>query len=301
MSATSAPTAFIRCKAWRCSPTWATCWRCEAAAGSVAGGRRPVRRRACEAKATIWCCGRRARWRSAQACRRAKLTLTKNLPVASGIGGGSRRCGGGAARRCASCGACDLDDARAARHRGRAGLRYSGLRLPARRAFMEGRGEILRAGGVAAARCRCCWSIPAWRCRPRMCSPRLQARSGVEMALPRGRFRRHSPICCVFWKPPATIWKRRRAALQPVIGEVLAALTALPGALVHPHVGLRRHLFRACSPMMMAARARRTLLKQKHPGWWIAPTFVPETGIVHESARPGYRADAGRALATSIQ
>ena len=28
----------------------------------------------------------------------AKLALTKNLPVASGIGGGSTRCGGGAAR-----------------------------------------------------------------------------------------------------------------------------------------------------------------------------------------------------------
>jgi hypothetical protein len=24
------------------------------------------------------------------------------------------------------------------------------------------------------------------------------------------------------------------------------------------------------------------MLKQTHPDWWIAPSFVPEVGIVHE-------------------
>ena len=34
--------------------------------------------------------------------------------------------------------------------------------------------------------------------------------------------------------------------------------------------------------MTIAASAPRTILTEAKPGWWVAPTFVPEIGIVHE-------------------
>ena len=182
--------------------------------------------------------------RAARACwaegrrRRARLTLTKNLPVASGIGGGQRDAAA-ALRGLGKLWA--TGDKELARHRGQAGLRHS--RLPGFGCGLHGRPRRDPAPRPIACRmCPCFWSIPACRFRREMCSPRLRPAAASEMTLP-AAVSRTPPTCCAFWTRPATIWKRRRIRLQPVIGEVLTAIAALPGRAACAHVGQGRHLF----------------------------------------------------------
>ena len=110
----------------------------------------------------------------------------------------------------------------------------------------------------------------------------LQNRSGVEMVLPRGRFAdtadllRFLETTCNDLEAPA-----RR--LQPVIGEVLNAINALAGALLVRMSGSGATCFGIFAYEDCCRRAADTL-KQAHPGWWVAPTHVPEAGIVHETA-----------------
>jgi len=68
-----------------------------------------------------------------------------------------------------------------------------------------------------------------------------------------------------------------------VIGEVLARIAALPGALLARMSGSGATCFGIFADDVCCQRAA-DLLKQAQPDWWIAPTFVPETGIVHDDA-----------------
>jgi 4-diphosphocytidyl-2-C-methyl-D-erythritol kinase len=69
--------------------------------------------------------------------------------------------------------------------------------------------------------------------------------------------------------------------LQPVIGEALAALSALPGALFARMSGSGATCFALFPDDDSCARAAH-LLSAAKPGWWTAPTSVPEFGLVHE-------------------
>jgi 4-diphosphocytidyl-2-C-methyl-D-erythritol kinase len=71
--------------------------------------------------------------------------------------------------------------------------------------------------------------------------------------------------------------------LQPVIGEVLGRIAALPGALLARMSGSGATCFGIFADDDCCRRAAE-ILKSAMPGWWSAPTFVPETGIVHEDA-----------------
>jgi 4-diphosphocytidyl-2-C-methyl-D-erythritol kinase len=209
--------------------------------------------------------------------RGARLTLTKNLPVASGIGGGS------------------ADAAAALRGLGRlwqtgeGRLHEIGARLGSDipvcvdsvAAFMEGRGEILRPV-LAMPR------VPMLLVNPGVPVPTkdvfaaLQTRSGVEMQLPLGRFEDTADLLR-FMESTHNDLEVPAIALQPVIGEVLKAIAALPGALLARMSGSGATCFGIFADDDCCERAARTL-QQAAPGWWVAPTCVPENGIIHEAS-----------------
>jgi 4-diphosphocytidyl-2-C-methyl-D-erythritol kinase len=207
----------------------------------------------------------------------AQLTLTKNLPVASGIGGGS------ADAAAALRGLNQLWNAgkdQSALCAIAAGL---GSDIPAcvlsAPAFMEGRGEILRAPEAMPR-------IPMLLVNPGVAVPTkdvfagLKERSGTEMVLPRGRFHDTADLLR-FLETTRNDLEAPAQALQPVIGEVLAAIGALPGALLARMSGSGATCFGIFADDAACARGAQ-VLKKAAPGWWVTPSFVPEAGIVHE-------------------
>ena len=206
-----------------------------------------------------------------------KLTLTKNLPVASGIGGGSADAAA-ALRGLNALWNCGKDEA--ALRDIAAGL---GSDIPAcvlsKPCFMEGRGEILREPESMPR-------LPMLLVNPRVAVPTrdvfacLQSRSGADMTLPRGRFGDTADLLR-FLETTRNDLEAPALQLQPVIGEVLAAITALPGALMARMSGSGATCFGIFADDDCCTRAAH-ILKQATPGWWVAPTFVPEAGIDHE-------------------
>lgn len=207
----------------------------------------------------------------------AKLTLTKNLPVASGIGGGSA-------------------DAAAAL-RGLAGLWHASDKnlhdiaatlgsdipvcLDSVAAFMEGRGEILRPA-LSMPRVPMLLVNPGVPVPTRDVFAALQARSGADMKLPRGAFQDTADLLR-FLDSTRNDLEAPAIALQPVIGEVLKAIAALPGALLARMSGSGATCFGLFADDDCCRRGAR-ILAEAMPGWWVAPTFVPESGIVHETS-----------------
>ena len=209
----------------------------------------------------------------------AKLTLTKNLPVASGIGGGSADAAA-ALRALASLWRLDLDQHVLCEIA--AGL---GSDVPvcvqSQSSFMEGRGEILTP-------------VPILPCLPLLLAnpgvavstkdvfARLDQRRGVDMNLPRGRFSDLADLLR-FLETTGNDLEAPAIALQPVIGDVLKALKALPGALFARMSGSGATCYALMADDDGCQRAAATL-KARHPDWWVEASFVPEAGIVHESA-----------------
>ena len=208
----------------------------------------------------------------------AKLTLTKNLPVASGIGGGSADAA--AALRGLNQ-LWNLDRNEAVLRDLAAGL---GSDIPAcvlsASCFMEGRGEVLRAAQSMPR-------VPMLLVNPGVAVPTKDAfaalgeRSGVEMALPRGNFADTADLLR-FLETTRNDLEEPARRIQPVIGDVLQAIAKLPGALMTRMSGSGATCFGIFADDDCCRRAAETL-KTRQPGWWIAPTFVPEAGIVHES------------------
>ena len=211
--------------------------------------------------------------------RGAKLTLTKNLPVASGIGGGSADAA--AALRGLNQ-LWNLGRDEAALQGIAAGL---GSDIPAcllsATCFMEGRGEVLRAAQSVP-------HVPMLLVNPGVAVPTkdvfaaLGERSGVEMALPQGRFADTADLLR-FLETTRNDLEEPARRIQPVIGEVLGAIAGLPGALMTRMSGSGATCFGIFADDDCCRRAAENL-KARQPGWWIAPTFVPESGIVHEVA-----------------
>ena len=209
----------------------------------------------------------------------ARLTLTKNLPVASGIGGGSADAAA-ALRGLRRLWNLEKDDV--ALYGMAAGL---GSDIPAcvlsAPCFMEGRGEILRPLGSMPR-------VPMLLVNPGVAVPTkdvfaaLENRSGVEMALPRGRFSDTADLLR-FLETTRNDLEEPARRLQPVIGAVLAAIAALPGALLTRMSGSGATCFGIFADEDCCERSADRL-RQAHPDWWIAPTFVPETGIAREDA-----------------
>jgi 4-diphosphocytidyl-2-C-methyl-D-erythritol kinase len=209
----------------------------------------------------------------------ARMRLTRNLPVASGIGGGSADAAA-ALRGLNTLWGCGRDEA---------GLRDLAATLgsdipvcvPSRAAFMEGRGEILRAA-ESMPRVPMLLVNPGVAVSTRDVFAGLQQRSGADMALPRGRFRDTADLLR-FLETTHNDLEAPARALQPVIGEVLTAVAALPGSLFTRMSGSGATCFGMFADDDCCARAAE-ILKKASPGWWVAPTFVPEIGLEHEAA-----------------
>ena len=205
----------------------------------------------------------------------ARLTLTKNLPVASGIGGGS------ADAAAALRGLSRLWGQDGAKLHEIAASLGSDIPvcLDSVAAFMEGRGELLRATSSMPL-------VPMLLVNPGVPVPTkdvfaaLETRSGVQMTLPRGHFQDTADLLR-YLESTRNDLEAPAIGLQPVIGEVLKAITALPGALLARMSGSGATCFGIFADDDCCRRAADTL-KQAAPGWWVAASFVPESGIVHE-------------------
>jgi 4-diphosphocytidyl-2-C-methyl-D-erythritol kinase len=208
----------------------------------------------------------------------ARLTLTKNLPVASGIGGGSADAAA-ALRGLRQLWNAEKDDAALRDIAAELGSDIPACVLSAP-CFMEGRGEILRPVESMPR-------LPMLLVNARVPVPTrdvfaaLQNRSGVEMALPHGRFSDTADLLR-FLDTTRNDLEEPARRLQPVIGEVLVAMAALPGALLTRMSGSGATCFSIFADEDCCRRSAE-MLKQAFPHWWIAPTFVPETGIAHEA------------------
>ena len=201
----------------------------------------------------------------------ARLKLTKNLPVASGIGGGS------------------ADAAAALRGLSRGGDLQAiaaslGSDIPvcvdSVPAFMEGRGEILRPLEMLP-RISMLLVNPGVAVPTRDVFAGLVTRSGADMALPAGRFRDTADLLR-FLETTRNDLEAPALAVQPVIGDVLTAIAALPGALLTRMSGSGATCFGVFADDDCCRRAAETL-KKAVPDWWVAPTFVPQTGILQET------------------
>jgi 4-diphosphocytidyl-2-C-methyl-D-erythritol kinase len=208
----------------------------------------------------------------------ASLHLTKNLPVASGIGGGSSDAAA-ALRGLRALWNDSRDDAALQVIAAALGSDIP-VCLDAVPAFMEGRGELLRSVEAMPR-------VPMLLVNPGVAVPTrdvfavLASRSGAEMQLPRGRFRDTADLLR-FLETTRNDLEAPARALQPVIGDVLAALAALPGALLSRMSGSGATCFGIFADDDCCRRAAEQLAGA-HSRWWIAPTFVPETGIAHEA------------------
>jgi 4-diphosphocytidyl-2-C-methyl-D-erythritol kinase len=207
----------------------------------------------------------------------AKLTLAKNLPVASGIGGGSADAAA-TLRLLNTLWELDLDEAALRDVAASLGSDIPVCVLSEPR-WMEGRGEILSP--VTALP-----HLPLLLVNPGVAVPTrdvfaaLKTRSGTERALPPGRFQDMADLLR-FLDASKNDLEEPARRLQPVIGEVIAALNALPGALFVRMSGSGATCFALFPDDESCQRAAKQLSSAK-PAWWIAPTFVPECGIAHD-------------------
>lgn len=204
----------------------------------------------------------------------AALRLTKNLPVASGIGGGS------ADAAAALRGLKQLWGGDAILHDIAASL---GSDIPvcveSGPSFMEGRGEILRPL-ASLPRIAMLLVNPGVAVSTRDVFAGLATRSGVEMTLPSGRFRDTADLLR-FLETTLNDLEAPARIIQPVIGEVLTVMAALPGALFTRMSGSGATCFGIFADDDCCRRGAE-ILKKACPEWWVEASFVPETGILHE-------------------
>ncbi|HWY63004.1 MAG TPA: 4-(cytidine 5'-diphospho)-2-C-methyl-D-erythritol kinase [Rhizomicrobium sp.] len=207
----------------------------------------------------------------------AKLSLTKNLPVASGIGGGSADAAA-ALRALSSLWGLSLDEAALCEIAAGLGSDVP-VCIASEARWMEGRGEILTP--VAALP-----HLPLLLVNPGVAVSTgevfaaLQTRSGVSREKPPGNFRDMADVLRVIDASRNDLEEPARR-IQPVITEVLTALSALPGALFARMSGSGATCF-ALFPDDESCRRAAASLSQARTGWWIAPTSVPEFGLEHE-------------------
>jgi 4-diphosphocytidyl-2-C-methyl-D-erythritol kinase len=196
--------------------------------------------------------------------RGAQLRLTKRLPVASGLGGGSSDAAaalrllnrlwalGWSLDRLAELGATLGADVPACVH--------------ARPMRGEGRGELLEPVAFAGA-----WAVLANPGVPVPTGPVFRAWDGLD----RGPLARGDALAAALagrndLEAPAI-------AIAPAVGDALRALAALPHARLARMSGSGATCF-ALLPDADAARAAAAALAAANPGWWIAATRLPASG-----------------------
>jgi 4-diphosphocytidyl-2-C-methyl-D-erythritol kinase len=195
----------------------------------------------------------------------ASLTLTKNLPVASGIGGGSADAAA-ALRALKQLWRLKIEDAALLEIAAALGSDVP-VCVPSSAACMEGRGEILTPVSVPR--------LPMLLVNPGVAVPTrdvftaLETSSGTGAAMPGGFA--DAAALLHFLAATRNDLEAPARGLQPVIGAVLDRLAALPGVMLARMSGSGATCFALFADMGSCEAAAATL-RRANPGWWIAPT-----------------------------
>jgi 4-diphosphocytidyl-2-C-methyl-D-erythritol kinase len=216
----------------------------------------------------------RAAYRLAESLGRAPnvhLTLEKNLPVASGIGGGSTDAAA-ALKLLAGLWEREPNDPRLTTLAAHLGQDVPCC-LSAQTCYFRGIGDTTDEGPTLP-------TTPVLLVNPRKALPTptvYKARQGAFQ--PEARLEGD-------FSTPATLAARLKertnglteAAIscQPVIGETLRALDATTDVLLSRMSGSGASCF-ALYPTAQALANAAAELQDRYPDWWIAPTFIPFT------------------------
>ena len=195
----------------------------------------------------------------------AAITLTKNLPIASGIGGGSAD-SAATLRGLNALWNLGLDTAELQKIGAMLGSDVP-VCITCRPQWMEGRGEILTELPSLP-------ELPIVLVNPGVgvstgkVFAAMGARHGVDLPLP-PRFTDAAELIA-YLKTTANDMEAPARALAPVIGEVLEFIAA-EGALLSRMSGSGATCFGLFENDTSAARAAAAI-RAAHPGWWTIPT-----------------------------
>ena len=197
--------------------------------------------------------------------RGAAMTLTKNLPVASGIGGGSADCAAALRGLTALWGL--RQDTAALQAIGATLGSDVPVCITCRPQWMEGRGEILTELPALP-------ELPIVLVNPGVGVPTgkvfgaLTERRGVDLPLPPA-FAGAADLIG-YLKDAANDLEAPARAIAPVIGDVLDFIAG-EGALLARMSGSGATCFGLFDSAAAAARAAAAIAAA-HPGWWAVPT-----------------------------
>jgi 4-diphosphocytidyl-2-C-methyl-D-erythritol kinase len=205
--------------------------------------------------------------------RLGRFALTKRLPVAAGVGGGSSDAAA-ALRLLARANRIALDDARLMEAAGVTGADVP-VCLDPRPRMMRGIGEVL-SGPLALPK------LPAVLVNPRVAVPtkdvfmalrdHLNARRGATTGIAfetRARWKMNDLVDALAGEPNDL--EAPAVAIAPVIAQVLADLNALKGCRLARMSGSGATCFGLFGTAPAAAAAARAL-RAKHPDWWVRAT-----------------------------
>jgi 4-diphosphocytidyl-2-C-methyl-D-erythritol kinase len=198
----------------------------------------------------------------------ARITLTKNLPVSSGIGGGSADCA--AALR----GLVQLWGAKTGQRDLHAIAESLGSDVPvclvAKTSWMEGRGERVTPAPSFAP-------LAAVLVNPGVAVPTgpvfaaLKSRSGVDHAKPAGWSSQEELIA--YLKSTRNDLEAPARELAPEISDVLYSLAACEGIRLARMSGSGATCFGLFTNASTAESAAGKL-KKAYPSWWVMPTLL---------------------------
>ena len=197
--------------------------------------------------------------------RGAAITLQKNLPVASGIGGGSADAAA-ALRGLRRLWNLPLDDTVLAEIAASLGSDVP-VCLASAAAWMEGRGETVTAL-ESLPPLSLLLVNPGVPVPTRAIFAALTKRSGTGLDLKNIKLHDTGELLALLEHTNNDL-EAPALTIQPVIGAVLAALGALPGALFARMSGSGATCFAIFSDDDSCTQAA-ALLRAKQPGWWIA-------------------------------
>ena len=197
----------------------------------------------------------------------AHIALNKNLPVASGIGGGSADAAA-ALRGLRRLWKLSLNDAALAEVAAVLGSDVP-VCLASAPAWMEGRGEIVTPLATLP-RLALLLVNPGAAVPTKSVFAALARRSGTGMVVEGLAFQYPGELLA-FLEQTANDLEMPALAIQPMIAEVLATLRALPGVLFARMSGSGATCFAIFSSDESCAQAAE-MLRARQPGWWIMPT-----------------------------
>ena len=205
---------------------------------------------------------------------RARIVLTKNLPVASGIGGGSADAAA-ALRGLSRLWSLTIAESELGAIAAALGSDVP-VCLASVPAWMEGRGE--RLASIPALP-----GLPLLLINPGVAVATaevfaaLETRHGADMTMPAGGFHDTADLLR-FLETTANDLEAPARKLHPVIGDVLKALASMPGALFERMSGSGATCFALFADEHSLSGAEQAL-RASHADWWIAASTIPPTGI----------------------